>query len=466
MNTPSNTRVGTAFSILLMLAIVLFSFTIMGCTGKTGSTGATGGTGATGPAGSTWYNGVVPPTSATGTVGDYYLDTTTGDVYQDMASGGWTQIGNIAGPQGPSGTNGAVWSSGSVAPTAAGNNGDFYLDTANGAVYQYQSGNWVQIGMIPIASTTGTMTGTVTDAAGNAAPPDTIVEAELFAPAPPTPIVASSSASKAAPKKSTLHVIYLARTKKSGRAFSGTYTFTVAPGYYDVRAMTGTRLFDEAGGDSLFTTPGGNLVTLGGATTVPALLIPVTVPATSYSTTSTTNDPNLGDELQASDAPATTSTWVFTLPLEPYDISSGSAPTSLTSTLYTDPANSSFVNMSAGFVDNDGVTLDTGNSGNVTDGTIDGGNSVFDVLAGTGTPNTIQYYTFQNTTLGGTDNPKMVYIQIASLSDMPYPVFSLQNEISLQQSVGETKTPLLSDWSNFPAGTAPSYLKHKTHKKK
>lgn len=70
-----------------------FSFTIprgntgatgpTGPKGDTGSQGPTGATGATGTRGSKWYSGAGAPGTITGVLaGDYYLNTTTGEVYE------------------------------------------------------------------------------------------------------------------------------------------------------------------------------------------------------------------------------------------------------------------------------------------------------------------------------------------------------------------------------------------------
>ena len=71
--------------------------------------------------GATWYNGAKPPReydpdTPNGKVGDYYLDTSNGDVWQrQMVTGSsgmqgaqWVGIGNIRGPQGIQGATGAV----------------------------------------------------------------------------------------------------------------------------------------------------------------------------------------------------------------------------------------------------------------------------------------------------------------------------------------------------------------------
>ena len=53
-------------------------------------------------AGTRWTNGTGAPTSGTGSDGDYYWRTTTGDVYK-KTSGAWSIVGNIKGPTGPPG---------------------------------------------------------------------------------------------------------------------------------------------------------------------------------------------------------------------------------------------------------------------------------------------------------------------------------------------------------------------------
>jgi hypothetical protein len=51
--------------------------------GDPGATGSTGATGATGPRGSKWFTGSGAPSSVPGSaVGDFYLDTTDGNVYE------------------------------------------------------------------------------------------------------------------------------------------------------------------------------------------------------------------------------------------------------------------------------------------------------------------------------------------------------------------------------------------------
>jgi hypothetical protein len=144
-----------------------------GATGTQGPTGATGATGATGIDGSTWYSGSGTPSSATGSDGDYYLETSTDDVFE-KTSGSWgAPIATLSGPtgstgamgvpgptgaQGPAGATGATgidgstWYSGSSAPSGAtGSNGDYYFDTTTDDVYEKTSGSWGS----PIANLTG-----------------------------------------------------------------------------------------------------------------------------------------------------------------------------------------------------------------------------------------------------------------------------------------------------------------------
>jgi len=51
----------------------------------------------------------------TGIDGDYYLNTTTGDIFQKQ-SGVWVKIGNIKGSQGPEGPKGDKGDMGNTGP--------------------------------------------------------------------------------------------------------------------------------------------------------------------------------------------------------------------------------------------------------------------------------------------------------------------------------------------------------------
>jgi hypothetical protein len=53
-----------------------------------------------------WSHGTIAPQVNQGTVGDYYLNTITGDVYQKNTTSTWTLISNLMGPQGNAGVHG------------------------------------------------------------------------------------------------------------------------------------------------------------------------------------------------------------------------------------------------------------------------------------------------------------------------------------------------------------------------
>lgn len=85
-----------------------------GLTGPVGPTGGPGPTGPVGPAGSAWYTGAGIP----GTLhqdGDFYLDSVGGDVYEQISSV-WTLVANIKGPIGNTGPTGGPGSTGPAGP--------------------------------------------------------------------------------------------------------------------------------------------------------------------------------------------------------------------------------------------------------------------------------------------------------------------------------------------------------------
>jgi hypothetical protein len=75
--------------------------------GPQGPAGAQGPQGPTGQA-EGWYSGTGAPAGALGAVGDWYLNTTSGDVSEKTGASAWTVRGNIRGPQGPAGAAGSV----------------------------------------------------------------------------------------------------------------------------------------------------------------------------------------------------------------------------------------------------------------------------------------------------------------------------------------------------------------------
>ena len=91
--------------------------------------------------GQRWLNGAGAPASSLGEDGDYYIDTDDGTVYENV-DGTWGIVANLGG------ADGATWHSGDGAPASSlGKDGDFYLRTGAGAVagtiYRKTSGAWV-----------------------------------------------------------------------------------------------------------------------------------------------------------------------------------------------------------------------------------------------------------------------------------------------------------------------------------
>ena len=127
---------------------------IQGATGATGAQGATGATGSQGLQGLAGTNGISWSTGATvpttgGVVGDLYLLTTTGDVYQRGASA-WSLLTNIRGTQGAQGepgTAGSRWYTGAGAPAAGlGVLDDLYLNATDGAIFTKGATGWSATG--------------------------------------------------------------------------------------------------------------------------------------------------------------------------------------------------------------------------------------------------------------------------------------------------------------------------------
>ena len=104
-----------------------------GATGPQGPKGDTGAKGATGTRGSRWNRGTaVTGTSTTGTifatgisdslVNDYYLNTSTGNVYRctvagDASTAKWQYVGSLKGPKGDTGATGPQGDAGSYPVT-------------------------------------------------------------------------------------------------------------------------------------------------------------------------------------------------------------------------------------------------------------------------------------------------------------------------------------------------------------
>ena len=76
------------------------------------------------------------PTTSLGSVGDYYLNKTTMELYGPKTTEGWGNAIGLKGAQGEKGKGGATILSGITAPTTSlGKVGDWYIDTQNKHLY-------------------------------------------------------------------------------------------------------------------------------------------------------------------------------------------------------------------------------------------------------------------------------------------------------------------------------------------
>jgi hypothetical protein len=74
-------------------------------------------TGAAGADGKTVRNGTTVPSSGLGVDGDFYIRTTTSEIYGPKTAGAWGSPVSLVGPQGPQGTAGAAGAAGATGPT-------------------------------------------------------------------------------------------------------------------------------------------------------------------------------------------------------------------------------------------------------------------------------------------------------------------------------------------------------------
>jgi hypothetical protein len=83
--------------------------------------------------GSQWFGAAGAPGNGDHAIGDWYLNVTSGQVYQKTGESSWTSRGNIKGATGAAGAAGADGYLGNFAtgarPAAAGNTGKWYYDT-------------------------------------------------------------------------------------------------------------------------------------------------------------------------------------------------------------------------------------------------------------------------------------------------------------------------------------------------
>lgn len=96
--------------------------------------------GQSGTSGSQIYNGIGAPTAELGVNGDYYFRLDTKELYS-KANGEWGNPTSLKGEQGDPGVAGSRMYSGSEAPATA-NVGDYFLNSATGALYEYTAQGW------------------------------------------------------------------------------------------------------------------------------------------------------------------------------------------------------------------------------------------------------------------------------------------------------------------------------------
>jgi hypothetical protein len=88
---------------------------LIGPVGPAGPAGPAGPQGLQGVPGAVWREGSGAPSNGLGSDGDFYLNGTTGDVYQ-RASGAYTVSCNIKGPPGATGSTGSTGAPGATGP--------------------------------------------------------------------------------------------------------------------------------------------------------------------------------------------------------------------------------------------------------------------------------------------------------------------------------------------------------------
>lgn len=90
-----------------------------GLQGPAGATGATGAAGANGVDGKTVLNGTSDPSSGTGVAGDFYINTSSKNIFGPKVGTNWGTGVSLVGPTGPQGATGATGPQGLQGPTGA-----------------------------------------------------------------------------------------------------------------------------------------------------------------------------------------------------------------------------------------------------------------------------------------------------------------------------------------------------------
>jgi hypothetical protein len=98
-----------------------------------------------------WFQGTAAPATGTGAIGDWFVNTSTFDIYEKTAATTWTSRGNI---KGAAGAAGAKWLQGTTAPASGtGAIGDWFINTATFDIYEKTTATvWTGRGNIKGAS--------------------------------------------------------------------------------------------------------------------------------------------------------------------------------------------------------------------------------------------------------------------------------------------------------------------------
>jgi hypothetical protein len=150
------------FGIFVLMSL---AFVFVGCGGGDGNdvvtnaSGTDGTNGQDGAPGTQWFTGEGQPGDQTANEGDFYLNISTGDVYQ-FTENAWVVIGSLkgangetgaigpVGPQGPAGDNGVdgePWAPiiGEGSPdNVAGTSGDVYINSLNFNFWVWNGEDW------------------------------------------------------------------------------------------------------------------------------------------------------------------------------------------------------------------------------------------------------------------------------------------------------------------------------------
>jgi len=135
--------------LLVLLSVCIGLGTIVSCEGPAGEQGPQGPEGPEGPVGpagedgSMMYSGQGAPTSDIGNEGDYYINTSTGELYGPKDADGWgNAIMVLMGQDGQDGEDGSQIYAGIGAPASSkGVVGDYYLDKSNYDLYGPKTDN-------------------------------------------------------------------------------------------------------------------------------------------------------------------------------------------------------------------------------------------------------------------------------------------------------------------------------------